>query len=107
MLKPSKSGKKEPKAEDGIAAMNWGEPQEPLPVALAFLWHGIVQGERKLDLKKALDVIPRFATLSQQAKANNFKSDGMNEINKVQKRVVPMPAAFTAHPSLGACFHEG
>ena len=55
---------------------DWDEPEEPLLAELAFLWQGVVQGERKLDLKKILDVVPRFEQLPQQAPANNFRSDG-------------------------------
>ena len=71
--------------EDSIDAMDWDEPEEPLPAELAFLWKGVVQGEIKLDLKKISDVKPRFEQLPQQAPANNFRSDPRKEINKVQK----------------------
>ena len=76
--------------EDRIDAMDWDEPWEPLFAELAFIWQRVMQSERKLDLKNILDVIPRFEKLPQQARANNFRSDGKQEINKVQKvRLTP------------------
>ena len=41
----SHAKEEEEKPEDSIDAMDWDEPEEPLPAELAFLWQGVVQGE--------------------------------------------------------------
>ena len=42
------------KVEDGIDAMDWDEPEEPLPAELDFLWQGVVHGREKIGFEEDL-----------------------------------------------------
>ena len=60
----------------------------------------MVQGERKLDLKKILDVVPRFEQLPQQALANNLRESNKRD-QQSPEELVPDLVAFVAPASLG------
>ena len=74
----------EPSEEDEVQ-ISWDEPQQDLPLELAYLWANTVNGERRLDLKSVLNQVPRFKQLPRQAPLNNHRFDGNAKHDKKEK----------------------
>ena len=55
--------------------LDWDESETKCPEELAYIWKGVLAGERRLDLKTILAKIPRFDGLPSRPPDNNFRGD--------------------------------
>lgn len=72
-------------ASEEEVQLSWDTPKVPLPVELAFIWSGTTSGDRRLDMKTLLGVVPRFAELPASAPANNHRWDSNHKQDKKEK----------------------
>ena len=75
----------ETEASDDEFVLSWDEPRQSLPQELAYIWHGVVQGERRLDLKSVLGPLPKYKELPEQAPLNNHRSDSSRRADKKER----------------------
>ena len=63
----------------------WDEKLEDVPQALLVLYTEALAGARKLDLKVALEGLPRFKGVAWRAPENNFRQDSRHPLDGTVK----------------------
>ena len=71
--------------ERDLVVLDWDEAETKCPEELAFIWKGVLAGERKLDLKTILAKIPRFEGLPSRPPENNFRGDAQKRDDRERK----------------------
>ena len=84
-------------AEEATAAMVWDEPEEHLPPELNFLWSGVQDGKRKLDLRALKENVPGFKEVPRKALDNNYRSDSQKLNGQADQGLVTNGAAHHPH----------
>lgn len=80
---PTQPSETEASEEDFV--LPWDEPRHNLPQELAYIWQGVVQGERRLDLKAVLGPLPKYKELPQSAPVNNHRLDSARKADKKER----------------------
>jgi len=71
--------------EQGQVTIDWDEPETKFPDELAYIWKGVLAGERHLDLKSVLAKVPRFEGLPSRPPENNFRGDAHKRDDRERK----------------------
>ena len=71
--------------EHNQVTLEWDEPETKFPEELAYIWKGVLSGERHLDLKSVLTKIPRFEGLPSKPPENNFRGDAHKREDRERK----------------------
>jgi hypothetical protein len=71
--------------EEEDVRLLWDERPVDLPKELAFIWKGVLAGDRKLEMRTLLDHIPRFSGLPVKPAEINYRQDGSSKRDREAK----------------------
>ena len=71
--------------EQEVVVLDWDEQLAKCPDELAYIWKGVLAGDRRLDLKAILSKVPRFEGLPFKPPENNFRGDALKKEDRERK----------------------
>ena len=75
------------KEEEGELEFPWDETVGKLPRELEELWKRAQSNDKRVDLKKLLEDLPRFSSLPKRPPENNFRQDSRSPGDKYLRQI--------------------